>query len=153
EGVDLALTKSRPAGLQQAYAASVPFRVAVNKTDGFDALRDQVAEEFATQDKRVSYARDAVTRYQALRTTVRAPLSVGIRFAALDALKPEVALVDGQLLSLVVSDEGDMFAWAYDARAIDPAALKMLADRFDVLLANGLHGDVSISKLDILPAA
>ncbi len=153
EGFDLALTKSLPAGLQQAYAASVPFRVAVNKTDGFDALRDQVAEEFATQDKRVSYARDAVTRYQALRTTVRAPLSVGIRFAALDALKPEVALVDGQLLSLVVSDEGDMFAWAYDARAIDPAALKMLADRFDVLLANGLHGDVSISKLDILPAA
>lgn len=153
DGFDLALAKTLPAGLQQAYAANVPFRVAVDKASGFDALRARVTEEFIVQDKRVSYARDAVMRYQALRTTARPPLTIGIRFAALEGLTPEAALADGQSISLVIPDEGGAFAWAYDAKAIDPASLKMLADRVDVLLAHGLRqGEISLAKLDILPA-
>lgn len=153
DGFDLALAKSLPVGLEQAYAASAPFRVAVDKVGGFGKLRTQVADEFAVQDKRGSFARDAVTRYQALRSTVRAPLTVGIRFAALSGLTPEAALADGQSVSLVIPDDGETFAWAYDAKAIDPASLKRLADRFDVLLAHGLRqGDVGVAKLDILPA-
>ncbi|RYG21014.1 MAG: hypothetical protein EON93_26315 [Burkholderiales bacterium] len=151
---DLALVKSLPAGLQDAFAERVPFRVSVNKADGFEALRAQVTQEFATQDKRVSHARDVVTRYQALRSTVRATLNVGLQFAALARLSAEAALAGGQLLSLVIPDEGETFAWAYDARAIDPASLKMLADRFDILLAQGLqHANISVSRLDFLPAA
>lgn len=154
DNFDLALTKTLSPGLQNAYARHVPFRVAVNKSGNFDLLRSRVAQELEIQDKRGSYARDAVTRYQALRSTNRALLTAGIQFSDLEHASAEAMLAVGQSLSLIIPDTGDSFAWAYDARAIEPASLKMLADRVDVLLASGLKdGSDALSSLEILPTA
>lgn len=137
EGFDLALGKSLPVGLQAAYAAATPFRVTVNKTAGFDQLREQVVAELATQDKRGSYARDVVTRYDALRSRKEKPrLAIGVQFSALDG---SGSLAGDMRLALVIPNEGDSFGWVYDPRSIDDASLGALADRFDVLLASGLR--------------
>lgn len=155
DSFDLAIEKPLPVGLDHAYAPRVPFRVALDKTAGFATLLTQVTQEFATQDKRGSYARDAVTRYQSLRTAKPAPtLAIGIQSAPLAGLTPAAALADGVMLSLVIPDEGDSYAWAYDSRAIDAASLEMLAGRFEVLLANGLSdGATALNKLNMLPPA
>ncbi len=150
ESFDLALGKSLPHGLEEAYAAVTPFRVDVSKTGGFDALRAQVGAELATQDKRGSHARDVVTRYDALRSRKEKPsLAVGIQFRGLNG---EALLTKDMRLALVIPDTGDSFAWAYDRRSIDAASLRAIADRFDILLANGLRdGAEPIAQLDILP--
>ncbi len=152
DGFDLAFAPVVPASVKNAYASRVPFRVAVDKASGFDALRAQVVQEFATQQKRGSYARDAVTRYQALRSSKPASLSLGIQVASLEGLDAAEALADGLTLSLIVSENGGSYAWAYESRAIDAASVAMLAERFEVLLASGLRdGVTALNKLDMLP--
>jgi natural product biosynthesis luciferase-like monooxygenase protein len=155
ESFDLAITRVAPPELSETYAGVTPFRVVVDKAASFDALCGLVRAEIAVQDKRGSYARDVVTRYEALRSRKEKPtLTVGIQFRGLAGLTPEAAVVEGMALSLVMPAEGDSFVWAYDRRAMDDASLRMLADRFDVLLANGLRdGATPLSKLEILPSA
>jgi natural product biosynthesis luciferase-like monooxygenase protein len=153
DSFDLALAKSLPAGLEQAYASHTPFRVSVNKTLGFDVLKAEVAQEFAVQHKRVSYARDVVTRYQSLRTRkVKSDLAIGIRIASIEGLAAASVLSNNLTLALVISPDGKTYAWAYDSRAIDVASIKMLADRFEVLLMSGQRdGVMPLNKLDMLP--
>ncbi|HOY76714.1 MAG TPA: LLM class flavin-dependent oxidoreductase [Hyphomonadaceae bacterium] len=153
ESFDLALAKFPPAGLERAYASHAPFRVAVDKTLGFDALKAEVAQEFAVQNKRVSYARDAAIRYQSLRTRKATPdLAIGIHVASIDGLAAASVLSNNLRLALVIPPDGNAYAWAYDSRSIDSASVRRLVDRFDVLLMSGQRdGATPLNKLDMLP--
>ncbi len=151
---DLALVKDLPAGFEEVYAATAPFRVDVDIVGKFDALRERVEAEMKAQHMRGAYARDAVTRYAALRAKApRIQLPVGLYLGDIAGLDPAVAL-SGASISLVIPDRGDVIAWAYDRRAISDAAIRRLADRVEVLLASGLgDGQTPVGKLDILPSA
>src|SRR5690606_23425535 len=149
---DLAFAKTLPAGLAGAYAATVPLRVDVDLSADFAALCNQVETELAVQENRVSYARDAVLRYRALRPDrEKMRLPVAVRFDAIESVSPADALVTGSSLTLIVPEQPESIAWAYDRRTISDAAMRRMADRIDVLLASGLQNQATpLAKLDIL---
>lgn len=152
--IDIALHKAVPAQIASSYAASTPLRINVDLSADFADLRARVEAELAIQNRRITYARDVVTRYNVLRNNPQpAPLSIGVRFQALDGVAPGDALVPGAHLTLIIADKGGAIAWAYDRKAIADEAVRSFADRVDVLLAAGLQQPaLPAGQLDIMPA-
>ena len=153
---DLAIAKSVPDGLAPIYSDLAPMRVEVDLSAGFDGLLERAGAELAMQDRRLTFARDVVSRYGALRSRDRTAqqLSIGVRLARAGDLDPAAALVPGTSLTLICGDDQPGFAWAYDRRAISDADLARLSDRIEVLLESAF-ADLSrpVAELDILSPA
>ncbi len=149
---DLGFAKDLPNTLSQAYADTTPFRVDVDLTASFAALRSQVDSELQAQRTRGTYARDVVLRYGVLRTGEKRPFPVRVHVGQISSIDPAGALGDASI-TLIVAEQGSEIAWVYDRRAISDSAIRTLADRVETLLASGLGADTaSIGNLDIVPA-
>ncbi|MBP6688345.1 MAG: LLM class flavin-dependent oxidoreductase [Hyphomonadaceae bacterium] len=151
--IDIALHKAVPSQIACAYAPSTPLRINVDLSADFAALCALVENELQSQDRRATYARDVVTRYNVLRNGApRAALSIGVRLQPLEGLPPSDALVPGTHLTLVIADSAGAIGLAYDRKALSDTAARALVDRVDVLLAAGLQQPSRpVGQLDILP--
>jgi len=151
-GIDLALHRAIPQDVSFAYASSTPMHIDVDLSADFSVLRTRVENELEIQKRRKTFASDVVTRYNVLRNGPPIPpLPIGIRFQSLAGVAPRNALIPGTHLTLVIAESGAI-GWAYDRKALSDAAVRTLADRFDVLLAAGLQRPSEpVGQLDILP--
>lgn len=151
---DLAIAKPVLPEAASFYSVSAPLHLDAGLAEDFATLIERVRTERVTQDKRGTYALDVVTRYGALRSTHRQPLTIGVRVRPLAGLEAATALVAGTHLTLVVSEDGASSAWAYDRVAISEGEVRKLALRVETLLASGLADPLcSVGKIALLPIA
>ena len=151
-GFDLGFSHEPDAALMDAYSSVTPLHLDVDLSVGFGDLQAVVGRELKTQERRGLYARDVVTRYAALKGNPAPSLPIGVRLEATDGFAP--ALAPGAHLTLAVAREGGDIAWIYDRAAIGEAAVRAIADRIDVMLAEGAAAPARpLAELDLLPAA
>lgn len=150
---DLSLAKTLTASTAAFFADKVPFHVEADLSSGFSDLIGRIQTEIATQDKRATFAKDIVTRYNLLRASPATAhqLVIGLRLTPNAANEP--ALVPGTHLTLSV-DETGAASWVYDQRAISLTEVRNLVTRTETLLASGVeHPERAVAELDMLPKA
>ncbi len=153
--MDFGLSKTLPAILQSAYAHTVPFRVACEDDLSLAELETRIEKEQRIQEKRVSYARDAVTRYRALRDADGFGLGPLVVYSASDA-SPEAHVVRGlaEHLALFTGLPGEPIQWAYDRNAISDDAFQRFTDRIAHILAQAnADPSLTVSQFDLLTPA
>lgn len=150
---DFSLAKTLTSGAAVFYADKVPFHVEADLSSSFADLIQRIRTEIETQEKRATFARDMVTRYNVLRTSSSRshPLAIGLRLQSDDA--SAATLVPGTYLTLSVDDSGAA-TWVYDQRAISLTEVRNLVNRTETLLASGLmHPERAVAELNLLPKA
>lgn len=148
DGFDFLLEKPFEIDAAKAYASATPMRMDVDLSGTFAALREATKAELLVQEKRATYARDIVTRYEVLRAIEAdvTPLSIGISTA------DEASIVPGTYITLNVPNSGDACTWVYDRGAISDGALKRLADRVETVLTEATtYPECALAQLSIVP--
>jgi natural product biosynthesis luciferase-like monooxygenase protein len=143
-----------PRALYGLYARVTPLQVAGDSSSTFGALCEQTRSALAEHERRLSYARDAVLRYRALRELPSARLSLPIAVRFVRDGQPTGELLEGAVLTLEVYESAATYALVYDQAAISGEAAEQLASRFEVLLAGALaRADAPVALLPLLPLA
>lgn len=144
---DLALGKTLPQHGDRFYATEVPMRATVDMDAPLAAMRAQVGDALAQQEKRGTFARDMRARYARLRETEASQsLPIGVQLDGAPGLLP------GTALTLHVDDAADQVTYSFDQNAMSEDAVQALAGRVETLLAEAAsQPETPVSNLNLLP--
>lgn len=124
-------------GATQLFASHVPVQIEIEQSQ---TLREAVAAargDLATVRKRLTYARDAISRFPELSTLrgirdgQRLPVRVEI-ISDPDAYQPE----PGSELTVAIAHDGGSMLWAFDAGVYQPDAIARMQRQFIAFLTN-----------------
>lgn len=145
---DLALAKPLPQHADCFYVSATPMRVAVDMNAPFDKLRSQIDSELAVQEKRNTFARDMLMRYEQLRGNAAEidHLTIGVQTDG------DPGLMVGTALTLHADDTLDKVTFSYDQNALSDAEIRALIARIETLLAeSNTKPEIPVAKLNLLP--
>lgn len=145
---DIALAKALPKHADRFYASATPMRVTVDMGAPFEAVRSQVDAELSVQQKRKTFARDMLMRYEQLRgqTDEIDRLTIGVQTDGAPGL------VAGTAFTLHADETLDEVTFTYDQNALSETELRALVARIETLLAEAnAQPDTPVAKLNLLP--
>ncbi len=143
---DLAFAKTLPLHADRYYATATPMRLDVDMDAPFAEMQTQVQSELAVQDKRGTYARDMLKRYDQLRQKTPERLSIGVQTDGTPGL------IAGTSLTLHVNDAFDQVTLSYDENALPEADVRALMARIETLIEEAnARPETPVAKLNLLP--
>jgi len=142
------------AGLESFFETRVPLRLEVNVERSFSSAFEAVQDAVALAKREQTYARDAVSRYPALRS--RSELRRE-RFWPVMAEQVERLGDEGRpdaVLTLVIAEEAPVCRWIHDPDALSPDSITRISDQFTTFLRGiAADPDRSLADLPILTQA
>ena len=142
------------AGLESFFETRVPLRLEVNVERSFSSAFEAVQDAVALAKREQTYARDAVSRYPALRS--RSELRRE-RFWPVMAEQVERLGDEGRpdaVLTLVIAEEAPVCRWIHDPDALSPDSITRISDQFTTFLRGiAANPDRSLADLPILTQA
>ena len=122
-------------GLENLFASHVPCRVNIEYEQSFEEVFEAFRQQVESTTPHLTYARDVVRRYPALRSLSQADCEqifpvVVERVEKLDNYQAE----PGNELTLVIASDGQECFWFYNTSAFDGDSIARMQDQFAIFL-------------------